>query len=194
MLTLEQIATEIGKTGPKTDKGSDVHDYFPFYEQQFAPIRDEPIKLLEIGVQTGSSILIWLEYFPNAKVFGVDIDPMKFPKSDRYTFVQGDQSKPEFWESFIASHGADWDVIIDDGGHMSGQIITSFNSLWPHVKPGALYIIEDLAQAYAPDFQTLGFLNHMDFIHELMHAINNGASAAESLLFSEELAIIRKKG
>ena len=193
MKTLEEIAIEIAKTGPKTDKGADHHDYLKFYEGEFAPIRDVPIKLLEIGVQTGSSILLWLEYFPNAKVFGVDINFLKFPTADRYTFVHGDQSSPEFWDSFVTYHGAGWDVIIDDGGHCSGQIIPSFNSLWPHVKPGGVYIIEDLAQAYVESFQTPGFPNHMDFVSQLLHSINRGERDVESLRFSKELAIVRKK-
>ena len=39
-------------------------------------------------------------------------------------------------------------VVMDDGGHTSEQIITSFNGLWHLVKPGGLYCIEDLGVAY----------------------------------------------
>lgn len=191
--TLEEIASLQSQTGPKTDKVAEAHDYLRFYELEFSPIRDELIKFMEIGVQTGSSIRLWLEYFSKAKVFGIDIDPMTFPVDDRYTFVQGDQSSAPFWESFVSTHGSEWDVIIDDGGHHSGQIITSFESLWPHVKPGGVYIIEDLAQAYVESFQTPGFPNHMDFISQLLHSINRGERDAESMRFSKELAIMRKK-
>jgi SAM-dependent methyltransferase len=193
MQTLDEIASLQSQTGPKTDKGSDAHDYLRFYELEFSPLRDEPIKFMEIGVQTGSSIRLWLEYFSKARVFGIDIGKMTFPVDDRYTFVQGDQSSVPFWESFIGTHGSDWDVIIDDGGHHSGQIITSFESLWPHVKPGGVYIIEDLDEAYRAARQTPGFKNHMDFLFDMLHRLNTGFFSADSLLFSEELVIIRKR-
>jgi len=43
-----------------------------------------------------------------------------------------------------------FDIIIDDGSHMSHHIIASFNALFPHVRPGGIYVVEDLATAYWP--------------------------------------------
>ena len=63
MLTLDQIARKHG-----TDKCSTCHNYCRTYEQYFGPIRAWPVRLLEIGVQTGASIKTWLEYFPHAFV------------------------------------------------------------------------------------------------------------------------------
>jgi len=44
-------------------------------------------------------------------------------------------------------------VIIDDGGHQNCQIWTSFLKLWPTVKPGGLYFIEDMQVARRPKYK-----------------------------------------
>ena len=40
--------------------------YIPYYEERFEPIRFDVKNILEIGVHTGQSHRMWLEYFPNA--------------------------------------------------------------------------------------------------------------------------------
>ena len=191
MKTLDEIALDEKEF--ETDKSSKYHDYMRRYEPFLESLRPAHIRLLEIGVNMGASILAWLKYFPNAHVFGVDIEPRTRPNHDRYTFVRGDQSKPDFWERFTQDHPGKFDVIIDDGGHTSGQIITSFTMHWPHVVHGGVYAIEDLACAYTPDCLTPGFINHMDFLLGLMHHINQGHLEIDSLTFSKELAIFRKQ-
>lgn len=180
----------------ETDKGTVhpvAHGYAPRYERVFDSFRNKPIKMLEIGVGGAQSIRAWLEYFPKAQVFGLDNNPdaVKGPY-DRYTFVLGDQSNRDFWSHFVQSYGSDWDLIIDDGGHFSGGIVTSFECMWPHIKSGGLYAIEDLGCAYGQIFQTPGFPNHMDFIKSLAENANKGERSIHSILLSRELAILTK--
>ena len=153
-MTLDEIAIKYG-TDKATQHPIKGHAYAPHYATFFDPIREKPIKLLEIGVGGGESIMTWLEYFPNARVFGVDIvqgtndwNTVGLNTNPRYTFTCGSQSDPTFWECFKADYGLDWDVIIDDGGHCSDQVITSFNGMWKSVKSGGLYCVEDLGVAY----------------------------------------------
>lgn len=175
-------------------------DYCRHYEQFFAPLRDQPVKFLEIGVGGGESIRGWLDYFPNAQVFGVDIvhdtNPWDSPGTmhhPRYRFVTADQSSDVFWQCFIADFHGDWDVICDDGGHASNQIITSFNHLWPVVKPGGLYIVEDLGVAYGDgSFVPAGWPNHMAWLKTLVDGMNIGSGDIDSIYFSRELAVLRK--
>ncbi len=83
--------------------GSDkaAHGFCPFYEDFFAPVRMDVKSVLEIGVEDGASIRGWLDYFPNATVWGLDApfdavgkygDMTNWPNNGRCVFVQGDQA------------------------------------------------------------------------------------------------------
>lgn len=198
-LTLDEIAHR--EMDPKlfTDKRTgDGMGYTRFYEHWFEPLRDQPIQLMEIGVNMGGSIIMWLEYFNQAHIYGVDIEDRHRPEeSERYTFVKGDQQSVEFWQWLwrqLSPHNKwGFHIIIDDGGHTAGQIETSFRCLWPAVKPGGFYCIEDLGAAYNPDCQTPGLGNHLDFIKSFIDHINLSRKDYESIHMYRELAIIRKK-
>jgi len=176
------------------------HGYSVHYDRLFSPLRDQPVKLLEIGAASGEGIQMWLQYFPKAQVTGVDVvsktNPWNTPGSNpdpRYRFCQGDQSCTTFWACFLADFGKDWDIIIDDGGHYSNQIITTFQCLWPELRPGGLYAIEDLGVSYGAGsvFLTDGWPNHMDFLKSKLDEINC-ADSIEWMNFSKELAVIKK--
>lgn len=202
MDTLDTLAIRHG-----TDKASkhptiNGHDYCRHYDQFFTPIRESARKVAEIGVGGGESIKTWLDYFPSAHVFGIDTvhdtNPYNTPGSkdvERYTFVQGDQSDETMWNCFVADHGSDWDVIIDDGGHCNSEIITSFKMMWPHIRPGGLYCIEDLACGYGDGSVHVkpGFKRHMEFISELMDNVNRRELEIDAIHYSCELAIIQKR-
>lgn len=68
--TLDQIGLKTC-----TDKNSKFHNYLEFYERYFAPCRQNRFTLIEVGVYEGASIKMWEEYFPNAKIIGLDINP-----------------------------------------------------------------------------------------------------------------------
>lgn len=200
MKTLDEIAIEMG-TDKATQHKTGAHGYTPHYARAFEPFRFHPLNVLEIGVGGGESIRTWLEYFPNALVYGVDnvqkTNPWNDPESApnlRYTFVHGDQSDETMWKCLEADHGSNWDIVIDDGGHFSNQIIISFSALWPKLKPGGYYCIEDLGVAYSPGtiFVPQGWPNHMEFIKNKLDEITTG-NEIDFLMMSKELAIFRKK-
>jgi hypothetical protein len=194
LLTLDELAHEEKDYKLWTDKRSgDGMGYLPIYERYFSKWRNEPIRLLEIGVNMGASILLWLKYFPNELITGVDIEKKTRPEpSERYRFVQGDQMDKEFWRSFVDQQPP-FDIIIDDGGHRNDQIETTYWCLWQHLKPGGLYCIEDLGAAYNPDCNRPGFGNTIDFIKLLCDRINMSRGDMETLHMYRELAIIQKK-
>lgn len=192
MKTLDEIMVE-----RQTDKASffnrtyaKPHDYCRHYEMLFSAFRREPIKFLEIGVGGGESIQGWLEYFTQACVFGVDLvkntnpwnDTLSSAPIDRYRFTSGNQGDVAFWALFIAEHGTDWNIIVDDGSHVMSDITTTFNTLWPNVVSGGMYAIEDLSA------------DHLGWIHALIATINGGGSDIDSITFSKELAILTKRG
>jgi len=65
--------------------------------------------------------------------------------------LKGDQSDPAFLAELAAETGP-LDIVVDDGSHCSSDIITSFKHLFPHVRMGGLYVIEDMQTSYWPSF------------------------------------------
>lgn len=193
MKTLDEImvASESDKASVFTRTYAKPHDYCRHLERFFEPIRDKEIKLAEIGVGGGESIRGWLEYFPAAHIYGVDLvsntNEWNTPGAKthpRYTFACGDQSDPKFWKKFIEVYGNGLHVVIDDGSHILSDTKKSFNYLWESLKSGGIYEIEDL-----------GIMQDAEpWIRELMiGAIWPSAGDIDSIYFSRELAILRKK-
>jgi cephalosporin hydroxylase len=131
----------------KLDSSFAMH-FLDVYEHHFSSIRENPLEILEIGVQYGGSLKMWEEYFPNSNITGVDIDKKckKYSKN-RVKVIIGDQANREFLETL-----GNFDIIIDDGGHVMKQLKTSLEILWEHLNPGGAYVIEDLETCYWPKF------------------------------------------
>ena len=129
--------------------------YFPIYEQWFAPYRGKEIVFVEIGVQNGGSIQMWHDYFgKDAKIVGIDINGhcKQFEDADNNIFVEiGSQDDPEFWHAFREKY-PHVDILLDDGGHISHQQITTFREMFPHIKDGGLYMCEDCHTSYFPNY------------------------------------------
>lgn len=137
--------------------------YFPIYEKWFDPYRKDQINLLEIGVQNGGSLEIWSKYFPKGNLFvGCDINPAvsKLEYSDnRVKIVVGPASNPST-VSAVAQHAPEgFDIIIDDGSHHSIDTISNFVCYFGLLKPGGLFVIEDMHCAYWPEYGG-GFFNY----------------------------------
>ena len=144
--------TEIFNTN-RSDKGTvmagwEAHGYSPHYEQWFGPMRDRPIRLLEIGVcdprMPGASLRSWYEYFTEARIFGYDIvDASQFDNDRVSTFI-GDQSSVDDMQRFIETHGGGFDIIIDDGSHVDAHQQASLAWFFDYLNPCGQYIIEDM--------------------------------------------------
>lgn len=125
------------------DKGSGRHRYDRFYEQILAPLRNEPIRLLEIGIFNGASISAWLEYFPKARIIGVDTFERVAPgaisvlRDPRVSFYACDST------AFAPQIDA-VDIVIDDGSHKPEAQLATFGMYSPLVKDGGMYVIEDV--------------------------------------------------
>jgi len=136
----------------KTDKSSMTHDYLKNYAKYFEEKIFQDLVLLEIGVAGGNSLRMWREYFPNAKVYGIDNNP---DTKIEGVFI-GDQADFNFLDSVLAEIGAP-DIIIDDGSHVGSLTILSFEHLFPKLKSGGMYCVEDTAtfysQTYSGDFE-----------------------------------------
>jgi demethylmacrocin O-methyltransferase len=127
-----------------TDKGPSQHNYTELYERLLFQWKNDAIKIFEIGIADGGSLTMWQTYFPNARLFAVDIlEKTKFD-NPRVTTLVADQANREQLQRALDVSGGDIHVLIDDGGHTMEQQQVSLGFLFPHVRPGGYYIIEDV--------------------------------------------------
>ncbi|MDR1147580.1 MAG: hypothetical protein LBK66_03000 [Spirochaetaceae bacterium] len=127
-----------------------VH-YFYIYDRLFSEYRakNQPLTIMEIGVDRGGSLEIWKKYLPeNSKIHGVDINPKcgEINFSENIFFHLGSASDRAFMEKTFAD--IDFDIIIDDGSHICSDVIEAFKIMFPKIKNGGLYVVEDLHTSY----------------------------------------------
>lgn len=136
-----------------SDKGDQVgccHRYASLYESLLERFRQQPISFLEIGLQREflqekrdcPSLRMWLDYLPHATVNGFDISDFSGVDIPRARIFQGDQSDPQALIAMAKEVGP-FDVIIEDGYHASEHQQVTIGTLFPHLNPGGLMIIED---------------------------------------------------
>lgn len=102
----------------------------------------EPQRIFEIGVKGGGSTVFWKQLYPSATVVGMDIKLRSWLSDDGVIYVEGDQSDPAQLTKIANEHGP-FDLLIDDGSHVSDHQATSLRTLLGHVRPGGLYVVED---------------------------------------------------
>jgi len=186
-MNLEELAIKYG-----TDKQcQDGHGYTPYYEKYLEPVREKDITLLELGVREGWSMNMWTEYFPNGEFWGIDNDKEGLcPKSfscDRVHFHLGSQDDKLFLENICnVAHG--FDVIIDDASHISSLSIKSFEILFDHVKPGGIYIIEDLHVSGLPEYNPNN-LSTLQYFYQ-----SNRPDDFSIELFINKIMFVKKRG
>jgi len=155
---IAKIWKAVSKLTPVSDKFTD-HTYQTMYGVFLMPWRTSTRgpKLLEIGLGCdmvygpGASVQAWQTIIPRVELWEAEFDEACVNASrqhgtladDVYT-VTGDQGNPAVVDRWVKESGGNYDIVIDDGGHKNSQIKVSFDHLWPHVKSGGLYFIEDM--------------------------------------------------
>lgn len=134
------------------------HYYLPHYQKHFRPYKFKKIKLLEIGVggyenpnYGGHSLRMWKSYFKKAQIYAFDIHNKLPLQEKRIKIFQGSQVDHSFLDILIKKTGK-LDIIIDDGSHINQHVITTFKALFPHLKDGGIYVIEDTQTSYWKDY------------------------------------------
>jgi SAM-dependent methyltransferase len=130
------------RTGPGVWKW---RHYFEAYHTHFSRFRGKRPKIVEIGVYSGGSLEMWREYFgEGCELYGVDINPAcrQFQKNG-VTIKIANQSDRSFWRKFREEVG-DVDIVIDDGGHRPRQQRPTFEEILRGIKPGGVYLCEDV--------------------------------------------------
>jgi SAM-dependent methyltransferase len=123
-----------------TDKGT-THSYLEVYEEHFGPLRDAPVRMLEIGVYSGASLCAWNEYFTNnsKEIHGIDICPDRLSfEVNNYHVLDG--TDPQTADIL----GGTWDIVIDDGSHEVEDQLKTLSIFGRLMNPDGIYVIEDI--------------------------------------------------
>jgi SAM-dependent methyltransferase len=144
MIDLKQIFAKYN-----ADKGY-KHRYDEVYEPLFAPNRDKEINFLEIGIWKGLGMQALIDYFPNGQIYGADIFKRLTPADvpvllhPRAHYLHADSTKPDITSLLESEFGVKFDYILDDGAHWPTANKLTFRHCVPMLKPGGLFIIEDV--------------------------------------------------
>ncbi|MGL6187867.1 MAG: class I SAM-dependent methyltransferase [Holosporales bacterium] len=196
-----------------TENCSDKWDgYFKIYDEAFQSFIGESPNVLEIGVQNGGSLQNWKRYFVNGVIYGIDIDPKvcKVPLGEGIYTYCFNATDPHATQKNL--NDLTFDCIIDDGSHFSSDVIASLKIFFKRLKPGGVYVIEDLHTSYWSSHGG-GLLKKgtsIEFLKKIVDLMNHdhiqpsffSSQASEeelyfiqwvsSITFADSIAIIRK--
>ena len=121
------------------------------YEKYFEDFKNDRFNFLEIGVLDGSSVKTWKNYFPNAHIYGIDIDPRcKAFEESNIVIEIGSQDSQETINNIVKkTDNGKFRIIMDDGSHINKLTIKSFELLYDRLEPGGMYIFEDMICTYS---------------------------------------------
>ncbi|MER9952314.1 class I SAM-dependent methyltransferase [Mesorhizobium sp. M0047] len=181
---LDQMKTksldDIGRSRG-TDKASNIHDYLSFYAEKFEPIRHESFVMFELGVFRGASVRMWADYFPNAKIVGVDYDPeARRYEGERISILIGNAAEEGFLRSIVERHGPPR-IVIDDASHRWDHQILGLQTLFPLLVPGGQYVIEDIDTSFEQHLKNAPFqgesnISAIDYVYKLARCVVGDAA------------------
>jgi FkbM family methyltransferase len=140
-----RLSEIISSLGLITDKNSD-HSYCDhFYEKELARYRHRPIQLVEVGILEGGSLAMWAEYFKEGRILGVDIKLWGDCEKTCAKYPNIMLALGNAYMQASLAHMPEMDIFIDDGPHTLDTQVWAVKNILPRVKPGGLFVIEDIA-------------------------------------------------
>tara|TARA_R110002020_G_scaffold65554_1_gene173094 strand:+ start:6666 stop:7535 length:870 start_codon:yes stop_codon:yes gene_type:complete len=146
------------REGKKSYRDVYAHNYYVEYAKKFESKRKSALKVLEIGVWKGFSLLLWQRYFPNAEIYGIDINLSMSFRGKSATELLKDEKRIQLFEfdacdkknvdEFVKENGGDFDIIIEDGSHLGHHQILSTFYYMPLLKKDGIMAIEDIGHTY----------------------------------------------
>jgi hypothetical protein len=216
---LEEIMKKHG-----TDKGVKAAHYHHTYAQLLKRFKyKRNMSLFEVGANHGNSMNFWSDFFKDPYMivgmrYGIT-DAQMVPKyGTKIKIIDGDQSKVSSLRATIETalgsldkpesldspkwKDTGFDIIIDDGSHVPKHILLTFMEYWPYVRPGGMYVIEDMGFAYCDSMTTMygyeitdggidrpGSLNLAEWFKQLTDVVERRHTMAgcDFVVFSEEI-------
>lgn len=169
----------------KTDKSSEHHNYLDIYESYFSNFKDKNIVLVDAvgGYQYpnrgGESLRMWADYFPLAKIVGIDIYDKELQMPKNVSIYKCDQTNEIGLQSIFDIEGSPT-IFIDDFSHFNAETIRTFEICFPLVKSGGIYVVEDCEGFAYPnhgfggthDYNDMNFPHILNYFRKILNELN----------------------
>ena len=136
--------------GVVADSDKITHHGYDRAYWRFLPPQSMNVAILEIGLAAGASLRMWRALYPTARIVGVDIVAAEDEAEPEplTTVLRGDQSRMETLLKCARWVPEGYDLIVDDGSHIPEHQLLAFRNLFTSLKPGGVYVIEDVETSY----------------------------------------------
>jgi predicted O-methyltransferase YrrM len=134
-----------------------------FLDHYTSLVPEECRKVLELGVYQGGSFVFLDQLLKPDRISAIELSTTRIPALDKYVAESSDRARLYYGTSQddvkklrkIVDRDFDGqlDLVVDDASHFYEQTKTSFTTLFPLVRPGGMYIIEDWGWSFQDDFQ-----------------------------------------
>ena len=141
---------------------------------------------------------MWYEHFRPAKLVAVDLAPASLSGYvDKYIASRGLHDRVSmYWKTDQTAAArlrtivrdeftAPLDLVIDDASHMYGPTKTTFETLFPLLRPGGLYVIEDWSWGCWPSLPANFSLSHGTELPKLISELVNAAGSMAPFLVGQ---------
>lgn len=124
--------------------------------------RLRPRTIFEVGVLRGGSVALMSLLAEPRKLVAADISPDRLPHLDEFIAARGlgdsvsvhfgvDQSDAATLDRICESElPGEIDLVIDDASHNLEPSRITFDALFPRLRPGGIFVLEDWSWAHAP--------------------------------------------
>ena len=175
-----------------TDKAVHTH-YLRNYEHYFRDLRDQPVRLFELGIKEGGSLLLWRDYFERGLVVGLDVEAVELEDpTGRIRTYQGMQQDTDLLDR-IARECAPggFDIIIDDCAHIGVLARASFWHLFEqHLKSGGVYVVEDWGTGYWDNWlDGVAYRRGRKNLNPALYRLNRAVSRVQQHPFTRNLPL-----
>jgi SAM-dependent methyltransferase len=197
---LQHYMSEEWELGPECFIFYKIRSLVDQYQAFFASRPNfRPQNVFELGLWDGGSLAFWFEILRPKKQVGIDIAHRR--DSDYFLRYIGDRGLGEKIKTHWAVDQSDsntlrkivdrefdgpLDLVIDDASHMYGPTKSSFECLFPLLRPGGLYVIEDWAWEHWGEYNSPGnsLARKKDGLTRLIEELVVATGASETLIKS----------
>lgn len=168
--------------------------YFHIYERHFARFRNAPLLMFEVGTGNGGSAEMWRRYFgPLSRIVTIDIEDKSHLNSDQIYTRMGSQSDKDFLLSLTSEFGVP-DIVFDDGSHIMNDVLATFEALYPLLRSGGIYLVEDMNSAYYPEYGgglrgSESFIERCKVLVDDMHAVHTNGELMQTAYGAGTLSV-----